>query len=201
MTFGLFLILCSLILFIYAILFERYKKGNKKEYIYNFIILIAMSGILFAMAMPSSFHNNSNKLLKSCYRGQERLVYAIEKYNSDNQDNLFPENCNDSEIEKYQKELLLNNKYLKEQVYLTRYCSLEIKDSELFCIEHGSCNPKSKYYTDGHPVEGYTNNKVDESVRNQFKEIENKKKERYYSLIVAFIGLVAALKFFIFIIL
>ena len=113
MTFGLFLILCSLILFIYAILFERYKKGNKKEYIYNFIILIVMSGILFAMAMPSSFHNNSNKFLKFCYRAQGILVNAIEKYNSDNQDNLFPENCNNSEIEKYQKELLLNNKYLK----------------------------------------------------------------------------------------
>ena len=199
MTFGLFLILFCFIIFICAILFDRFKKDKRKEYMYDFIVVLVISGILFAMAIPNSFHNNSNKYLDFCYKAQRILVNAIDIYNIDNKDNLFPQNCNNSEIEKYQKELLLKNKYLKEQVYPTRYCSFEIKDSELFCIEHGSCNPESKYYTDGHPVEGYTNNKVDESVRNQFKEIENKKKERYYSLIVAFIGLVAALKFFIFI--
>ena len=199
MTFGLFLILCYFLLFIYAIIFGRHKKEKRKEYIYNFIILIVMSGILFAMAIPDFFHSKKDKYLKLCYSAQKKIVYAIDQYDTNNKDNLFPKNCNNSEIEKYQKELLLDHKYLKEQVYPTKFCSFEIKDSELFCIEHGSYNPKSKYYTDGFPVEGYTNNKVNESIRKGIKEFENKEKERYYSLIVAFIGLVAALKYFIFI--
>ena len=78
MTFGLFLILCCFILFIYAILFERYKKGKRKEYIYNFIILIALCGILFAMAIPNSFHSKKNKYLEICYNAQKRLVYLID---------------------------------------------------------------------------------------------------------------------------
>ena len=199
MTFGLFLILCCFILFIYAILFERYKKENKKEYIYNCFIVIVICGILFAMAMPSSFHSKKNKYLEICYNAQKRLVYVIDQYNTDNNDNLFPENCNNSDIEKYQKELLLDEKYLKEKVYPTKFCSFEIKDSELFCIEHGSYNPKSKYYTDSFPVEGYTNNNVNESVRKGIKEFKDKEKERYYSLIVALIGLITALKYLIFI--
>ena len=200
MTFGLFLILFCFIIFICAILFDRYKKDNRKEYIYDFIVIITICGILFAMAIPSSFHNDSNKYLKFCYKAQRNLVSAIDLYNTENKDNLFPENCNNSEIEKYQKELLLKNKYLMEQVYPTRYCSFEIKDSELFCIEHGSYNPKSKYYTEGSPVKGYENFlKDNDSYRAQITKMSEKEKERYYSLIVAFVGLVAALKYFIFV--
>ena len=201
MNLGLFLILCCFILFIYVILFERHKKEKRKEYIYNLFIIIAISGILFAMAIPGSFHSNSNKNLQICYNAQKVLVNVIDFYNNNNKDNLFPENCNNSELGKYQKELLLDNKYLKEQVYPTKFCSFEIKDSELFCIEHGSYNPKSKYFTDGFPVEGYTNNSGNESERKEIKNFKNKEKERYYSLIAAIIGLVAALKYFIFILL
>ena len=200
MTFGLFLILFCFIIFICAILFDRFKKDKRKEYMYDFIVVLVISGILFAMAIPNSFHNNSNKYLDFCYKAQRILVNAIDIYNIDNKDNLFPQNCNNSEIEKYQKELLLKNKYLKEQVYPTRYCSFEIKDSELFCIEHGSCDPNSKYYTKGSPVKGYEYfTKDNDSFRAQITKMNEKEKERYFSLIVAFVGLVAALKYFIFV--
>ncbi|MBR4329196.1 MAG: hypothetical protein IKP71_05025 [Candidatus Riflebacteria bacterium] len=200
MTFGLYLILFCFLIFICAFLFDRYKKEKRKEYIYNFIVIITICGILFAMAIPNSFHNNSNKYLDFCYKAQRILVNAIDIYNIDNKDNLFPQNCNNSEIEKYQKELLLKNKYLKEQVYPTRYCSFEIKDSELFCIEHGSCDPNSKYYTKGSPVKGYENfTKDNDSFRAQITKMNEKEKERYFSLIVAFVGLVVALKYFIFV--
>ncbi len=202
MSFGLFLILLCFLIFIGVILFDRYKKGKRKEYVYNFIVILTICGILFAMGIPNSFHNNSNKYLPFCYKAQTALVNAIDKYNTDNKDNLFPENCKNSEIEKYQKELLLNNNYLMEQVYPTRYCSFEIKDSELFCIEHGSYNPNSKYYTNGSPVKGYENfTKDNDSFRTQKIKMNEKEKERYYSLIVAFVGLVAALKYFIFVLL
>ena len=115
---------------------------------------------------------------------------------------MFPENCNNSEIEKYQKELLLNNKYLKNQVYPTRDCSFEIKDSELFCIVHGSYDSKSKYYTEGSPVEGYENFVKDNNLfRKHIKEKTEKEKERKYSIITGIVGLVVALKYFIFILL
>lgn len=202
MSFGLFLILLCFLIFICVILFDRYKKGKRKEYVYNFIVILTICGILFAMGIPNSFHNNSNKYLDFCYKAQRILVNAINIYNNDNKDNLFPQNCNNSEIEKYQKELLLNNKYLMEQVYPTKYCSFEIKDSELFCIEHGSYDSKSKYYTKGSPVKGYENfTKDNDSFRTQKIKMNEKEKERYYSLIVAFVGLVAALKYFIFVLL
>ena len=200
MTFGLFLILFSFFIFIGAIFFDRYKKEKRKEYTYNFIVIITICGILFAMAIPDSFHNNSNKSLKFCYKNQRILENAINKYNTDNKDNLFPKNCNNSEIEKYQKELLLKNKYLKILVYPTRYCSFEIKDSELFCIKHGSYDSKSKYYTEGSSVKGYEDIiKDNDSFKTQIAKMNEKEKERYYSLIVAFVGLVAALKYFIFV--
>ena len=201
MTFSIFLIICCFILFICAIIFGRHKKEKRKEYIYTHFILVFISEILLGMAILSSFHSKMNKYLKICYYAQKILVYVIDSYNTDNKDNLFPKNCNNSELEKYQKELLLDNKYLKEQVYPTEFCSFEIKDSELFCIEHGSYNPKSKYYTDGFPVEGYTNINGNESVRKGIKEFKDKEKERYCSFIVGFIGLVAATKYFIFVLL
>ena len=202
MSLGLILIPFCLFIFICAILCDRYKKEKRKEYIYNFIVIITICGILFALAIPNSFHNNSNKYLGICHKSQIILDNAIKKYNSENEDNLFPENCNNSEIEKYQKELLLNNKYLKNQVYPTRDCSFEIKDSELFCIVHGSYDSKSKYYTEGSPVEGYENFVKDNNLfRKHIKEKTEKEKERKYSIITGIVGLVVALKYFIFILL
>jgi hypothetical protein len=202
MSIGLILIPLCFFIFICAILFDRYKKEKRKEYIYNFIVIITICGVLFALAIPNSFHNNSNKYLGICHKSQIILDNAIKKYNSENEDNLFPENCNNSEIEKYQKELLLNNKYLKNQVYPTRDCSFEIKDSELFCIVHGSYDSKSKYYTEGSPVEGYENFVKDNNLfRKHIKEKTEKEKERKYSIITGIVGLVVALKYFIFILL
>ena len=200
MSLGLFLILFAFIIIIYVIIFERHKKGKKLEYFFDFIILLAISGVLLAKYIPSSFHNNSNKYLNFCYKAQMILGNAIARYNSENKEKIFPENCNNSEIEKYQKELLLNNIYLKEQVYPTRYCSFQIQDSELFCLEHGSCNSNSKFFTNGFPVKGFEKqNKDNEQLRNNIKEMNKKEKERNYSLIVSIFGFAAALKFFIFI--
>ena len=121
------------IFFIYILFFEKHKKDNKGEYFLNFIIVLSISIILFAMAFPSSFHGyNSNSPKKKCYSAQRTLQNAIAYYNSDNISNPFPINCNDIDLDKYQKELLIKNKYLNEPVYPPNYCTYLIRDNYLF---------------------------------------------------------------------
>lgn len=134
MSFIMVSVIIAFILELYALVFERYKKEKKSEYILNFITILAISVILFVMAMPSSFHSyhyNSGNILKNCYYNQKALSWAIESYNADNK-NQFPINCNFAELEESQKELLVKNNYLKQPVNQSKHCTFIVKDSEGF---------------------------------------------------------------------
>lgn len=201
MSFVMILVIISLILDIYAIFFESHKKDKKSEYFFNFIILLAISVVLFAMAMPSSFHgyNNSGKILRNCYHNQNALSSAIERYNSDNE-NQFPINCDFSEVEKYQNELLVKNNYLKQPVNQPKHCTFIVKDSEVFCLQHGSFDPNSTYFTDGSFVKGYENyDGQNNSKRKLLTELNSKERERKIFIASGIAGLIAALKFFTYI--
>lgn len=200
MNFGMVFNLLTFLFIIFALVFEKAKKNKKTENFFNFIILLAISIILFAMAMPSSFHGftSTNKIITKCYNDQKQLVSAIENYNLDNTTTV-PLNYNSNEIEKYQKEILVKNNYLPKPVYPSRYCTYIIKDSKVFCVAHGSYSSDSPYYTDGSAVKEYEKQDDQKEKSSNYKELKNKEMERTLNIITGIAGLIAALKYFIFI--
>ncbi len=189
----------TFIFIVYALVFEKHKKGKKVEYFFIFIILICISFILFSMAMPTSFHDPNVSIRNKCYTNQRILLSAIVSYNMDNTE-IFPKDCNDIDLEKFQKELLVNNKYLKEPVYPSKYCTFIIIDDDLFCIQHGSFDSDSPHFTNGFVVPGFEKyNKVTEQKGILIREFYPKELERILNISISILGLIGALKFFIFI--
>ena len=189
-----FLLVVGIGVFIIIVFVEKYKKGERGLNVLNYLICLAISGIFFAMAIPDNRHvRRPYPALKLCHTAQRILLGAIEMYNEENKNNLFPSNCNKDELEKYEKDLLVKENYLKSIVEPSRDCSFEIKDSYLYCLEHGSMDSRSPFYTDGKPV------KETEIHEPKLEKKSDKEIEQRDCLISGILVLIASLRILYFI--
>ena len=187
-----------------TLIFDRFKKGKKLEYFINNLVCVAISGFLFAMSIPDfrSIRVPRNTAGKSCISNQRQLLAAIEMYQA-NEHVIISDNLNDEELIKLQNDYLIKNKYIKEAIIKPstyNKCIYKIKDSTIYCLEHGSCDFDSPLYTEGFPTydNGKAKKEFEENVEKAQKKSDEKRSHEKISLIIAFISLIPVIKYSIF---
>lgn len=193
MFFSYFMLVFFIIGFGYVLIFERVEKNKKGQYIFNTILCIGISLILLAIT-PSQNRLDRRREIKKCLINQKVILSTIEMYELDHKEK-FPLNCSRNDYEKQIIDKLLKENYLKRRLDPpTKQCSYEIKDGDLYCIDHGSSNEKSPNFTNGLPIDKLDPIRID--YEKKLYEYKTDETIRYISIIVA---LIAALKSFIFI--
>lgn len=190
-----------LVLLVLSMFLDRFKKEKKTFYISNTVILLIVSGFFFLASIPNLRSNQMpDRGKKKCFTRQEKLNSAIKRYNTDNK-LLFPENCtNSNDFIQYQKDYLIKNGYLQSVVQSYGNCFYKIENSNLYCIDHGSFDSNSSFYTDGFPVNdnGEIKNEFLKSVKEVEKKLSDQRKRESDAFKLSILLLVAAIKSLIF---
>lgn len=189
-----------LLLIIGTSLLDKCKKEKRKLYFSNFILLLVAALFFYMLSIPN-FRSNQmpEKGNKNCFNRQADLDEAIRKYNF-NQKKIFPRDCNNEDFIKYQKDYLIENGYLTKVIKPHGDCSYEIKDGNFYCLNHGSFNPESSFYTDGFPVNdnGEMKKQFLEKVEQVQKKRSEQRKRESDSLKLSILLLVGAIKYLFF---
>ncbi|MBQ2592041.1 MAG: hypothetical protein II567_02000, partial [Candidatus Riflebacteria bacterium] len=89
-------------------------------------------------------------------------------------------------------------KYTKEfDKFWCNDCTFKISDSNFYCLEHGSIDEKSPFYTQGYPIKSYKEILKRKELKKKARE-EMESRAKYYPILASY-GFLCALKFFIFI--
>ena len=128
---------------------NKLTKFDHIVFLLNFIVFSII--ILNIMFPPIKRSGRPMPKDKACFSNQRELLKGLESFYK-----TLPEKMDVDELIEVEKNILIPRKYISYPITKKHIeCFYIIKNSELFCVKHGSWNDKSRYFTNGEHLDLY----------------------------------------------
>ena len=192
--FEYIIIILSLVLSFYYFFFHiiiSNESTSKGSNLLLFMVFVGLLGANVAMLIPHNSIKDYSASYRVCFSSQRVIHGAIQMYESE-LGKKFPTNLLDEEIFKYAKNILVEEKFLKEPIQRgTAECIFKYEDSDFFCYKHGSYDEKSSHYTSGKELKDYSKYKniVDEKIKEKNSQVKQKETKEWLIKLLTYIDI------------